>query len=399
MATYTPNLKLLKYEADDIPNLLDEYNQSMDLIDTGVHNASNAASVATEAASQATQKAQEAEAAANALTSRVAQAESSATAANAAASSAQQAATAAQSTAQSAQSAANGAVSTASKSLETAQSLATNKLVLCVGDSYATAQSDPSYQWPNALETLLQPDGYKIYNAAVSGTGWQTGPTNFAQQIQNYSGDEPGIILIAGGRNDIMNESQATSAVNAVKTACAKYPRARVIAVPYLYDAGVMHAADRAECAQVTRQCRACGFEVLTFAYLWLKGIPSALQSDGIHPNSTGAKIIAGYMAAGIRGAYAPRAEFAAVTANGVEASFVLSGGSVSVKLNGTANGNAAWVLPAWAYPDSTVSTIGYVNSGETFKIFMIDQGDTGIHVYSPPGSLGGCGMCASWPA
>ena len=59
MATNTPNYNLDKYEATDIPNLLDQYNASMDKIDTamkGVENqAVNGYSVANEAKQQATE--------------------------------------------------------------------------------------------------------------------------------------------------------------------------------------------------------------------------------------------------------------------------------------------------------------------------------------------------------
>lgn len=58
MATNTPNYNLDKYEATDIPNLLDQYNASMDKIDTvmqGIANqAVNGYAVANEAKQQAT---------------------------------------------------------------------------------------------------------------------------------------------------------------------------------------------------------------------------------------------------------------------------------------------------------------------------------------------------------
>lgn len=64
MATNTPNYNLDKYEATDVPNLLDQYNASMDKIDTamkGVENqAVNGYAVANEAKQQATEAQQSA---------------------------------------------------------------------------------------------------------------------------------------------------------------------------------------------------------------------------------------------------------------------------------------------------------------------------------------------------
>lgn len=59
MATNTPNYNLDKYEATDIPNLLDQYNASMDKIDTAMQGIANQAvngyAVANEAKQQATE--------------------------------------------------------------------------------------------------------------------------------------------------------------------------------------------------------------------------------------------------------------------------------------------------------------------------------------------------------
>lgn len=67
MATKTPNYNLDKYEATDIPNLLDQYNASMDKIDTAMQGIANQAvngyAVANEAKQQATEAQQAATAA------------------------------------------------------------------------------------------------------------------------------------------------------------------------------------------------------------------------------------------------------------------------------------------------------------------------------------------------
>lgn len=59
MANNTPNYNLDKYEATDVPNLLDQYNASMDKIDTAMQGIANQAvngyAVANEAKQQATE--------------------------------------------------------------------------------------------------------------------------------------------------------------------------------------------------------------------------------------------------------------------------------------------------------------------------------------------------------
>ena len=88
MATYTPNYNLPKYEEEDIPNLLDEYNQAMDLIDTGIKQANDTGINASTSAGNAASAAESAKETANS-------AASAASAANEAASKAQSAADAA----------------------------------------------------------------------------------------------------------------------------------------------------------------------------------------------------------------------------------------------------------------------------------------------------------------
>lgn len=60
MATYTLNYNLPKYEADDLPNLLDEYNSAMDKIDAQLKTTDNAAAQAGTAAGNANTVAQQA---------------------------------------------------------------------------------------------------------------------------------------------------------------------------------------------------------------------------------------------------------------------------------------------------------------------------------------------------
>lgn len=64
MATNTPNYNLDKYEATDIPNLLDQYNASMDKIDTAMQGIANQAVNGYTVANEAKQQASEAQQAA-----------------------------------------------------------------------------------------------------------------------------------------------------------------------------------------------------------------------------------------------------------------------------------------------------------------------------------------------
>ena len=57
MATQTPNYHFPKYEADDLPNLLDEYNEFADLADTAINNVMMTATNAGTAAQNASTKA------------------------------------------------------------------------------------------------------------------------------------------------------------------------------------------------------------------------------------------------------------------------------------------------------------------------------------------------------
>lgn len=241
-------------------------------------------------------------------------------------------------------------------------------ICLCIGDSYANSSESvnpdgtDATKWPTQLRNIIG-NNYQVKNYSVTGAGFNVSGKTFTDQINNaYSAsaidnDNVAIIIVGGGRNDIGTTPQMESYADATfSNARAKFPKARIISVPMLWHNAGMDMYGRQKAAGVAQAAAKNGVENVDWAWTWNIGNDSNFPSGDIHPNANGAKVIASYMAAAIRGTYTGRYEAATLSStNGhVHSNIVASGGMVFATLWGedpstNADLNDGLTFPGWA--------------------------------------------------
>lgn len=222
-------------------------------------------------------------------------------------------------------------------------------ICLCIGDSYANSServnpdSTDATKWPTQLRNIIGND-YRVKNYSVTGAGFNVSGKTFTDQINNaYSSsdidnDNVAIIIIGGGRNDNGTTPQMESYANATfSNARTKFPKARIISVPMLWNSAGMDMYGRQKAAGVAEAAAKNGVENVDWAWTWNIGNDSNFPSGDIHPNANGSKVIASYMASAIRGTYTGRYEAATLTSSSgnVHSNIVASGGMIFATLWG----------------------------------------------------------------
>ena len=240
----------------------------------------------------------------------------------------------------------------------------TSNIIVTMGDSYADGLG--ANKWPNKLINMLP--GWTLRNYAVSGAGWNVSGKLFVDQLNTAIADTTldknrvGIVLVAGGRNDIMDASIAKARTVAFVTlARASFPNARIMVVPMLWHNTAMNGAGRVKASGVLAGAAEAGAEGINWAWTWNMGNTNNFPSGDIHPNETGAQVIASYMASAVRGSYSGRTE-AWYQNNGgpnrASLSIVASGGFITYSWilgdSATSEQRTFQNLPSWAVYDGS---------------------------------------------
>lgn len=302
-------------------------------------------------------------------------------------------------------------------------------ICLCIGDSYAnssgtvTPDGTDATKWPTQLRNIIGGE-YQVKNYSVTGAGFNVSGNTFTDQINNaynasaIDNDNVAIIIIGGGRNDIGTTPQMKSYADATfSNARTKFPKARIVSVPMLWHNVGMDMYGRQKAAGVAEAAAADGVENVDWAWTWNVGNDSNFPSGDVHPNANGAKVIASYMAAAIRGTYTGRYE-AATLANSsgkVFSNIVASGGMIFATLWGddsstNAQLKAGITFPKWARSagGSSPNTLrtwgaGLTNSGTAISGWLLSDttsvsGAPRITYFGDTaGGNNGCFVCYPW--
>jgi lysophospholipase L1-like esterase len=274
----------------------------------------------------------------------------------------------------------------------------TKTVLLTIGDSYGDI-TPQERSWAYQLSKLIP--GCTLHNYCVSGAGWNVDGKKFENQLQQAASDKlkPNLIVICGGRNDIITERQARAAVdNCFSVINNNWPDAKVVVAPYLYDSTPLSNDDKLECSYVCNELANFKAIVLNHAWTWLKGRTDCFPSSDIHPNEKGAKIIADFLYQGIEGSYNGRFEQGSVNFAGAPANFTLSNGVVTFQIGGDISNYASAQAPGWARPSTNTAYICYTNSGTATKVGFIDSSGL-LSIYGASGNIGGVGGSCSYSA
>ena len=281
--------------------------------------------------------------------------------------------------------------------------------IITIGDSYSQAESELN-TWPYWLHQL--DTSIKVNNFGISGAGFNVGTKLFHDQLQNAherleDPDSINYIVIAGGRNDIMDESTAMERITALCTdARTWFPNARVIIVPMLWDQTSITENELAKINAISKAGNRNGADVIIGAWIWGKGEPDYYQANDIHPNAKGAKVMAGYILSALKGTYSPRYERGSYQWRGAKFEVTLHDNLVTITISGDmTTGYANTNYPPVFSPQKSVNAIGYTNSGTAYGIYFFDpESDhkgcvASIFGKSGGASLGGVGCSITYPA
>lgn len=281
--------------------------------------------------------------------------------------------------------------------------------VITIGDSYSRAESDLN-TWPYWLHQLDA--SINVQNYGVSGAGFNVGTKLFHDQLQNAHNaiqdpDSINYIVIAGGRNDIMDDDAAMARITELCTdARTWFPNARVIIVPMLWDYSSIQENERIKINAISKAGNKNGADVIIGAWIWGKGEPDYYQPNDIHPNATGAKVMAGYILSALKGTYSPRYESGSYSWNGANFNVVLHDNLVTVNIDGNmGSGYANTNYPPVFSPQRSVNAVGFTNSGTAYTIFFFEPESThkscvaSIFGASASSNMGGIGCSITYPA
>ncbi len=168
-------------------------------------------------------------------------------------------------------------------------------VVVAIGDSIMEGHGlAPSQAWPALLANQY---GWRLTNLASDGSGFVTVGANgdtFADQVAVAAKINPSIVLVSGSSNDLGDDDTMIAGVTAatIRALHAALPRAEILAVsPVWNDKDVPSQLDSID-LDVVRAVAAVGGRTLDIGQP-LYGLPTALQSDDVHPTPAGQQLIA----------------------------------------------------------------------------------------------------------
>lgn len=237
------------------------------------------------------------------------------------------------------------------------------------GDSYADNTRERT--WSYQLSTMFPELQWKNY--AKSGAGFNvSGIPTFAQQVANCVADtsvdnaKVKVAVCAGGRNDILDwttgKTKAREVVLAMESA---FPNAIVVIAPMLFDHSTlneegMNKYDALFAGALNASLGNHRVVVVDSAYVWCKSETGWFPSGDIHPNETGAKVIAKYIYTACRDSYRGRQEYAVSKFGDMPVEFKLQNGIIVVDGQGeipSIGQGKGSQLAGWAKPRHNIWT------------------------------------------
>ena len=172
--------------------------------------------------------------------------------------------------------------------------------VLFCGDSYSVEYDsvDQFYGIGHYLQSVYA-TAWNVTNVSVAGTGFVSanGSSTFPTMINGSTAVDIDTVIIAGGINDMSNTETAiyNGAVSCINNAHAKWPGCEVFIIPMLYTWLLPTIDLRRVVWSVKRACMDAGATCIEGAWSWGLGHQSDwyIGPSSVHPNSTGAEAMA----------------------------------------------------------------------------------------------------------
>lgn len=194
----------------------------------------------------------------------------------------------------------NPAVGAAMSSAMLPRIMRQSRNVLFCGDSYSVEYDsvDQFYGIGHYLQSVYG-TAWNVTNVSVAGTGFvsSNGSSTFPTMINGSTAVDIDTVIIAGGINDISQTETAiyNGAVSCINNAHTKWPGCEVFIIPMLYTWLLPTIDLRRVAWSVKRACMDAGAACIEGAWSWGLGHQSDwyIGPSSVHPNSTGAEAMA----------------------------------------------------------------------------------------------------------
>lgn len=274
------------------------------------------------------------------------------------------------------------------------QSQYSDGYLVTFGDSYADNTRERT--WSYQLSTMFPELQWKNYAKAGAGFNVSGIPT-FAQQVANCVADtsvdkaKVKVAVCAGGRNDILNYDTGLPKAREVVSAMeAAFPNAIIVIAPMLFDHATLNENGMNKYSGLFDGALSASLGnhrvvIADSAYVWCKSETSWFPSGDIHPNATGAQVIAKYLYTACRDSYRGRQEYMVSMFGSMPVEFKLQNGVITADGQGeipSINQGKGSQLAGWAYPRHNIWT--WIVTGGTTTTptlgYIAPSGDWGIY-------------------
>lgn len=251
-------------------------------------------------------------------------------------------------------------------------------ILVAIGDSYFAGFRTTTPSTDSMIVVASQLLGLTCRNFAISASGFITGTSTFSKQLDTANtqvSDKTKVkyVVIGGGRNDAWNTLTENDVKTTLQKAVTLFPYSKVVFIPMMWDNtwptweqgiayGKMVAGGR-DVPQVS-----VIHDAPTWGLFWKDGMTD------IHPNTTGSRTYAQYIASACENGRAKRSETLKMGTSGFtgDAEVIIDG--LNVSINGRGN-KTAWNTDDFATIDGA-STFGawsafagWTDSGDFVRI------------------------------
>lgn len=271
-------------------------------------------------------------------------------------------------------------------------------ILVAIGDSYFEGYRTTTPASDSMIVVASEMLGLTCKNFATGASGFITGSSTFSQQLDaanSQVSDKTKVkyVVIGGGRNDAWNTLTETDVKTTLQKAVVMFPYSKIVFIPMMWDNkwptwsegiayGKMVAGGR-DVPQVS-----VIYDAPTWGLFWQEGMTD------IHPNTTGSRTYAQYIASACENGYAKRSETIKMNTDGFtgDAEVIIDGLNVSINGRGNktawdtnefATINGASTFGAWS------AFIGWTDSGDFVRIKFTGSALSAIDMLSGSGAPG----------
>lgn len=271
-------------------------------------------------------------------------------------------------------------------------------ILVAIGDSYFEGFRTTTPSTDSMVVVASEMLGLTCRNFATGACGFITGTSTFSKQLDTANSqvsDKTKVkyVVIGGGRNDAWNTLTETNVKTTLEKAVTLFPYSKIIFIPMMWDNtwptwqqgiayGKMVAGGR-DVPQVS-----VIHDAPTWGLFWDDGMTD------IHPNTTGSRTYAQYIASACVNGRAKRSETLKMTTSGFtgDAEVIIDG--LNVSLNGRGN-KTAWNTSDFATIDGAnafgawSAFIGWTDSGDFVRLKFTGSALSAIDMLTGTGGPG----------